>query len=47
MVDQPSAETGTVIQESSMRRYAEEAGFKSVDVLLIEHDFFRFYRMTG
>jgi 2-polyprenyl-3-methyl-5-hydroxy-6-metoxy-1,4-benzoquinol methylase len=47
MVDQPSAETGTVIRESTMRRYAEEAGFQAVEVLPIEHDFFRFYRMTG
>ena len=47
MVDQPSAETGAVIRESTMRRYAEEAGFRAVDVLPIEHDFFRFYRMTG
>jgi 2-polyprenyl-3-methyl-5-hydroxy-6-metoxy-1,4-benzoquinol methylase len=47
MVDQPSAETGTVIRESTMRRYAEDAGFTSVNVLPIEHDFFRFYRLTG
>jgi 2-polyprenyl-3-methyl-5-hydroxy-6-metoxy-1,4-benzoquinol methylase len=47
MVDQPSAETGTVIRESTMRRYAEEAGFQAVEVLPIEHDFFRFYRMMG
>jgi 2-polyprenyl-3-methyl-5-hydroxy-6-metoxy-1,4-benzoquinol methylase len=47
MVDQPSAETGAVIRESTMRRYAKEAGFRAVDVLPIEHDFFRFYRMTG
>jgi hypothetical protein len=30
-----------------MRHFAEEAGFQSVEVLPIEHDFFRFYRMTG
>jgi 2-polyprenyl-3-methyl-5-hydroxy-6-metoxy-1,4-benzoquinol methylase len=47
MVDQPSAETGAVIRESTMRRYAEEAGFTVVEVLPIDHDFFRFYRMTG
>ncbi len=47
MVDQPSAATGTVIRESTMRRYAEQAGFLSVDVLPIEDDTFRFYRMMG
>ena len=47
MVEQPSAETGTVIRESTMRRYAEEAGFASVDVLPVEHDYFRFYRLTA
>ena len=47
MVEQPSAATGTVMREATMRRYAEEAGFRAVDVLPIEHDFFRFYRLTG
>jgi 2-polyprenyl-3-methyl-5-hydroxy-6-metoxy-1,4-benzoquinol methylase len=47
MVDQPSAATGTVIRESTMRRYAEQAGFRSIDVLPIEDDTFRFYRMMG
>jgi hypothetical protein len=40
-------ETGTVIRELTMRRYAEDAGFTAVEVLPIESDFFRFYRMTG
>ena len=47
MVEQPSAATGTVIRESTMRRYAEQAGFRSLDVLPIEDDTFRFYRMMG
>ena len=47
MVEQPSAATGTVIRESTMRRYAAEAGFAAVATLPIAHDFFRFYRMTG
>ncbi len=47
MVEQPSAATGTVMREATMRRYAEEAGFGAVEVLPIEHDFFRFYRLTG
>jgi 2-polyprenyl-3-methyl-5-hydroxy-6-metoxy-1,4-benzoquinol methylase len=47
MVEQPSAATGTVIREATMRRYAAEAGFQQVEVLSIEHDVFRFYRLTG
>jgi len=46
MADQPSVGTGTVIRQSTMRRYAEEAGFRAVEVLPIEHDFFRFYRLA-
>ncbi len=47
MVEQPSAATGTVIREATMRRYAEEAGFRQTEVLPVAHDFFRFYRLTG
>jgi 2-polyprenyl-3-methyl-5-hydroxy-6-metoxy-1,4-benzoquinol methylase len=45
MVDQPSAETGTVMRRSTLERYASEAGFSAVTVLPIEHDFLRFYRL--
>jgi 2-polyprenyl-3-methyl-5-hydroxy-6-metoxy-1,4-benzoquinol methylase len=45
MSDQPSAQTGTVMRADTLRRYAREAGFADVDVLPIEHDFFRFYRL--
>ena len=45
MSEQPSAETGTVMRADTMRRYAQEAGFADVEVLPIEHDFFRFYRL--
>jgi 2-polyprenyl-3-methyl-5-hydroxy-6-metoxy-1,4-benzoquinol methylase len=45
MVDQPSAETGTVMRRSTLERYASEAGFSHVSVLPIEHDFLRFYRL--
>ena len=47
MVDQPSAGTGTVMRQSTMRRYAEEAGFQKTELLPIEHDFYRFYRLTA
>ena len=41
-----SAATGTVIKPSTLRRYAEEAGFTKVDVLPIENAPIRFYRLT-
>jgi SAM-dependent methyltransferase len=47
MVEQPSAETGTVMRRPIFRRYAEAAGFQRVDELPIEHDFYRFYRLTA
>jgi ubiquinone/menaquinone biosynthesis C-methylase UbiE len=45
--EQPSAETGTAMRESTFRRYAEQAGFGNVEVVPIEHDFWRFYRLTA
>ena len=41
-----SAATGTVIKPSTLRKYAEEAGFAKVDILPIESAQFRFYRLT-
>lgn len=46
MLDPGSAGTGAVIRADTVRRYAAEAGFSHVDVLPIEHDFWRFYRLT-
>jgi SAM-dependent methyltransferase len=45
MASQPSAATGTVMRADTLRRYAEEAGFSRVEVLPVEHDFFRLYRL--
>jgi 2-polyprenyl-3-methyl-5-hydroxy-6-metoxy-1,4-benzoquinol methylase len=45
MAEQPSAGTGTVMRPSTVRAYAEEAGFANVEVLPIEHEMFRFYRL--
>jgi 2-polyprenyl-3-methyl-5-hydroxy-6-metoxy-1,4-benzoquinol methylase len=45
MSETPSAQTGTVMRPETMRRYAFEAGFADVEVVPIEHDFFRFYRL--
>lgn len=46
LLDADSAGTGTVIRPDTVRRYATEAGFTRVDVLPIEHDFWRFYRLV-
>ncbi len=43
MVGEGAAGTGTVIRPDTVRRYAEEAGFSSCEVLPIENDFWRFY----
>jgi 2-polyprenyl-3-methyl-5-hydroxy-6-metoxy-1,4-benzoquinol methylase len=43
MVGEGAAGTGTVIRADTVRRYAEEAGFSSCEVLQIENDFWRFY----
>jgi hypothetical protein len=45
MAEQPSAATGTVMRSETMRGYATEAGFSEVEVVPIEHDFWRFYRL--
>ena len=42
---EPSVATGTVMRPDTLRRYASEAGFGSVEILPIENDFFRFYRL--
>jgi SAM-dependent methyltransferase len=39
--------TGTVMRPPTLRRYAEQAGFRDVTVLPIEHDFWRFYRLDA
>ncbi|WP_116452163.1 class I SAM-dependent methyltransferase [Blastococcus litoris] len=43
----PSAATGTVMRPAVLEGYAREAGFAGVEVLPVEHDFFRFYRLTS
>jgi SAM-dependent methyltransferase len=45
LADQPSIGTGTVMRPDTFRRYATAAGFGSVEVLPIEHDTFRLYRL--
>jgi SAM-dependent methyltransferase len=42
-----SVGTGTVIRHDTLRRYAREAGFDDAEVLHVEHEMFRFYRLVG
>jgi hypothetical protein len=35
------------MRRSTLDLYAREAGFTGVEVLPIEHDMFRFYRLVG
>lgn len=46
LAEQPSAATGTVMRPPTLRRYAAEAGFRTVEVLPIDNDFLTFYRLT-
>jgi SAM-dependent methyltransferase len=42
-----SVATGTVMRRPTFETYANEAGYSTVEVLPIENDFFRFYRLTA
>ena len=46
MVGADSAATGTVMRPSRLRQYAREAGFADIEVLPVEADFWRFYRLV-
>jgi hypothetical protein len=35
------------MRPGTLRRYAREAGFADIEVLPLENDFFRFYRLVG
>jgi SAM-dependent methyltransferase len=45
MLDGDSAGTGTAIRPDTVRDYATQAGFSRAEVLDIEHEFWRFYRL--
>ena len=45
MAEQPSRAIGTVIRPSTVRALADEAGFGRFEVLPIESEQFRFYRL--
>jgi SAM-dependent methyltransferase len=44
--DDHSACTGTVMRPATAERYARDAGFARFEILPIEHDFWRFYRLS-
>ena len=46
MAHQPSEGTGTVMRPDTLRGYAVRAGFAGIDVLDVQDDFFRFYRLV-
>jgi 2-polyprenyl-3-methyl-5-hydroxy-6-metoxy-1,4-benzoquinol methylase len=46
MVGESPAGTGTLMRVETVQRYAAEAGFGGFEVLPIEYDFYRFYRLT-
>jgi 2-polyprenyl-3-methyl-5-hydroxy-6-metoxy-1,4-benzoquinol methylase len=41
-----SVATGTVMRPETLRGYAQQAGFADIEILPIEHDFFRAYRLV-
>jgi 2-polyprenyl-3-methyl-5-hydroxy-6-metoxy-1,4-benzoquinol methylase len=46
MGDPETAATGAAMRPATLRRYATEAGFRAVETLPIETDFWRFYRLV-
>lgn len=46
MAGEGAAGTGTVMRSPTVRAYAEQAGFGGFEVLPIDNDFYRFYRLT-
>ena len=45
MAEQPSAALGTVMRAGTVRALAADAGFARVEVLPVDNDFFRLYRL--
>ncbi len=45
MSTEGSVGTGTVMRPDTLRKYAQAAGFSDIEVLPVETDFFRFYRL--
>jgi len=47
MTEPDAPGTGTVMRADTLRNYAQEAGYRSVEILPIDNYFFRFYRLQG
>ncbi|HXF36129.1 MAG TPA: class I SAM-dependent methyltransferase [Actinomycetota bacterium] len=47
MTAPPAMGTGTIMRRPTLEAYAREAGFSGLEVLPIENDFWRFYRLEG
>ncbi len=47
MGDPHTAATGAVMRPATLRRYAEQAGFAAMEILPIETEHWRFYRLTS
>jgi 2-polyprenyl-3-methyl-5-hydroxy-6-metoxy-1,4-benzoquinol methylase len=47
MAEQPSAGTGTVMRPATLRHYATEAGFSGIEILPIDNELWRFYRLVS
>jgi 2-polyprenyl-3-methyl-5-hydroxy-6-metoxy-1,4-benzoquinol methylase len=45
LVEQPSAALGTALRADTVRHLADQAGFARTEVLPVENDFFRLYRL--
>jgi hypothetical protein len=46
LTDEPLVGTGTVMRPTTLHHYAEEEGYKEVEVLPIEDDLWRLYRLV-
>lgn len=47
MTDPPAAGIGTILRAPALAALARQAGFADVEVLPVENDFWRFYRLVG
>jgi hypothetical protein len=47
MTEQPSAGTGTMMRPDILRGYAQEAGFREVEVLPVKDDWTSVFRLRS
>jgi hypothetical protein len=43
----PSVAAGTALRPATVREWSDQAGFASLRVLPVDHDFWRFYQLSG